>query len=126
MKKTEPNQRKFRGFTIVELMVVISVIGILSGIVVVSYNGWREKTNTTLVKSDLKSVATAMENYRNFNAGYPATIPTTMKPSEGVTLSYGGGGATTYCVTATSIDSPEIIYHIDKAATGTEPQEGAC
>ena len=41
------------GFTIVELVIVVSVIAILAAITIVSYDGIKERSNETAVKSDL-------------------------------------------------------------------------
>jgi prepilin-type N-terminal cleavage/methylation domain-containing protein len=40
------------GFTIVELLIVIVVIGILAAITIVAYNGIQDRANDTSVKSD--------------------------------------------------------------------------
>lgn len=63
-----------RGFTIVELLIVIVVIGILAAIVIVSFNGIQERARDTSLKSDIKNVRTIVENYAAFNNGvYPST-----------------------------------------------------
>ena len=74
------------GFTIVELIVVISVIAILAAVTFVGYNGWRYSAISAQVKSDLQGAAAAMETARSFGEGYPESIPATYTPGEGVVL----------------------------------------
>ena len=65
---------KQKGFTIVELLVVIVVIGILAAITVVSYTGISQKANTTKALSNAQSVQNVAEIYFAQNQGYPTTI----------------------------------------------------
>lgn len=118
--------KRLNGFTIIETIVVIAVIGILATIVGVGYNSWKRSTIETQLKSDLTAAANAMEDYRNFKDGYPESIPSTSQPSEGVILTGGGepGGAR-FCIDATSSKSPEIVYHIDQDIIGS-PSTGSC
>lgn len=53
-----------KGFTIVELLVVIVVIGILASISIISYNGIQKRANDTSVQADLESIAGELEAYR--------------------------------------------------------------
>jgi general secretion pathway protein G len=52
------------GFTIVELLIVIVVIGILAAITIVAYNGIQTRSRTTAVTADLRSIEKAMLMYR--------------------------------------------------------------
>jgi prepilin-type N-terminal cleavage/methylation domain-containing protein len=52
-----------RGFTVVELLIVISVIGILTSIVLVVYPGYQKRTRDNERKSDVAQVATALSAY---------------------------------------------------------------
>jgi prepilin-type N-terminal cleavage/methylation domain-containing protein/uncharacterized repeat protein (TIGR02543 family) len=48
-----------RGFTIIELLVVISIISILASVVIISINSARNKSRDTLIKSQLSSIRVA-------------------------------------------------------------------
>lgn len=61
-----------RGFTIVELLIVIVVIGILAALVIVTYNGIQQKARDTERKTDINAVASHMEAYNAQNGSYPA------------------------------------------------------
>ena len=96
-------ERTIKGFTIVELIVVILVIGILAAISIVSYSSWKQKTTIAQLKSDLNGAVSALENSRTFNNTYPSTVPSTFVPSSGVTISGGSINAgKDYCVSSTN------------------------
>ena len=51
---------KQRGFTIVELLIVIVIIGILAAITIVAYNGIQDRARNTKIKSDLSEIQQAI------------------------------------------------------------------
>lgn len=59
------------GFTIVELLIVIVIIGILAAITVVAYNGIQSRAREVSLKSDLTNIAKQIELYRA-DGDYPA------------------------------------------------------
>ena len=65
-------ENKKKGFTIIELLVVISIIGLLSTISIVALNGARKKSRDAKRVGDMKQVQTALELYFNDNTRYPA------------------------------------------------------
>ena len=69
--------RKDRGFTIVELLIVIIVIAILAAIVIVAYQGITAKANASKAQTNAVSVQKKVEAFAadssNGNGQYPAT-----------------------------------------------------
>ncbi len=67
-----------RGFTIVELLVVIVTIAILASITIVAYNGVQNRANDAVVQSDLRHTYDKLQIYQIDNLGsYPLTTDTT-------------------------------------------------
>jgi type II secretion system protein G len=60
-----------KGFTLIELMVVISIIGLLSSIVLASLKDARDKANVTKFKEEIRQMISALELYRGDNGKYP-------------------------------------------------------
>lgn len=65
--------RDERGFTIVELLIVIVVIGILAAITIVSFNGVTSKANTSNAASNAEAVQKVAESFNADNSFYPST-----------------------------------------------------
>ncbi|MDB5187274.1 MAG: exported protein of unknown function [Candidatus Saccharibacteria bacterium] len=67
--------KKNTGFTIVELLIVIVVIGILAAITIVAYNGVQNKARTTQYQTDVTSLVRKTEAYAaaSTSGGYPLT-----------------------------------------------------
>lgn len=115
-----------RGFTVAELIVVVIVMGILAGIVILSMDGWKQRTEASRVQSDLTSLASAMEDYRNTNDGYPLSLPTTFTASKGVAVAYTSGNTTKYCINGHSVADATIQYYIQSVGGAPTPQKGTC
>jgi len=62
-----------KGFTIVELLIVIVVIAILAAITVVAYNGIQNRAYVTSVVTDLKAISTKAEMYAGRNGTFPVS-----------------------------------------------------
>lgn len=117
---------KQAGFTVVELIVVIAVIGILSTVVIASYGAWELSVADTSVKADLDAVKTSMADYRNFNSGYPAAIPATFTPSEHSQIQYISGDGQTYCVRGTSNRETSVVWYLRTTGTESSVSKTAC
>ena len=69
---SDPTSRS-RGFTIVELLIVIVVIGILAAITIVAYNGVQQRARATQYQSDANLLDTKAEAYGSINSTYALT-----------------------------------------------------
>lgn len=63
-----------RGFTIVELIVIIVAVGVLAGIATVSYGSWQRHTAAAVVKSDVTSAIASLKTYRNSENSFPPNL----------------------------------------------------
>ncbi len=61
-----PRKNK-KGFTIIELIVVIAIIAILAAIAIPTFIGLTEKANTAVAQADARSIATAVNSYNAMN-----------------------------------------------------------
>jgi prepilin-type N-terminal cleavage/methylation domain-containing protein len=65
-------KKRKKGFTLIELMIVIAIIAILAAVLVPNFMRAREASRLTACKSNLKNISTAVETYSNDNDGvYP-------------------------------------------------------
>lgn len=87
------------GFTIVELLVVITVIAILAAITIVAYNGIQARANATAIESIVEQYKKGLLHYATINGQYPS------------------GG--TFCLGKTS-DYPDGCFSGGQAYSATE------
>ncbi|RYD84253.1 MAG: prepilin-type N-terminal cleavage/methylation domain-containing protein [Sphingobacteriales bacterium] len=62
------------GFTVVELLVVIVIIGILAAITTVAFNGIQNRAKNARIGSAIDSYAKALAYYKSTNGTYPSTV----------------------------------------------------
>lgn len=61
------------GFTLIEILVVVVIIGILGAVIVPNLLGRPDQARVTAAESDLRSLANALDIYRLDNFQYPST-----------------------------------------------------
>lgn len=121
-------KRSNNGFTLVELIIVVTVISILAGISIVSYGAWRSTINNKAVTSDLIAAAAAMEDARSNSTGYPSTLPSSFSPSTNVVVTVYAAGTTTstFCLDGSYGPTPTIRYYTDETIKSGQPKTGTC
>lgn len=120
--------KQHSGFTIVELLIVIVVIGILAAITIVAYNGIQNRAKAATLATDLSSAATQLKLDHANTSLYPATIAAAnggagLKASPGTTYRYSVNNTTnpqSFCLSATE---GTVFYSITE---GTSPAAGSC
>lgn len=70
-KKGGENMKNKKGFTLVELLVVVAIIGLLSTLAVVALGSARQKARDAKRVSDIKQIQTALELYFSDQNTYP-------------------------------------------------------
>ena len=73
MPSPQPNSSE-AGFTLLELIVVVAVLGILAAIAIQQFALFRSRAMDTAMRSDLKNAALAMESYYGEFLDYPTTL----------------------------------------------------
>ncbi len=67
------NRKQQKGFTLIEIMVVIIILGLLAGLVLPKFLGQEEKAKREVAKTQIRSLEQALDAYKLDNGFYPTT-----------------------------------------------------
>ena len=92
---------KRRGFTLIEFLIVVVIIGILASIAIPKFSATREKAFLSTLKTDLKNLASKQEICHNTAFAYGNTLATVgATVSDGVTITINEATGSGWAATA--------------------------
>lgn len=86
--------KKLHGFTLIELLIVVAIIAILAAIAVPNFLEAQTRSKVSRVRSDHRSLATAIETYYIDNNSYPAATHITAESMDGALVTATNIGST--------------------------------
>jgi prepilin-type N-terminal cleavage/methylation domain-containing protein len=123
-------RKSVSGFTVIELLVVVMVIGILAAITLVVFNGTQQRARDTQRKVDIAAIAKALHLYYFDNrtyAGINSGCGASGQGSGGIEIDYDGAGPTK-SIEQCLIDGNYLAKQTrdpqaSKGCTGTAPNQ---
>jgi prepilin-type N-terminal cleavage/methylation domain-containing protein len=118
---TMQKRHHLKGFTIVELLIVIVVIGILAAITVVAYNGIQTRAQNTKTVQSVASYVRILHIYAATYGTYPVTNQFPCLSTEGTACAKDSGASTCYGLGSTTSNTA-YITELRKVISGSLPE----
>ncbi len=104
-----------KGFTLIELMIVVAIIGILAAIAIPQFASYRVKAFNSAAKADLHTAQTVFEVFFNDNDQYPNAVT-----ADTGSLSFTDGGSA-----SVSFNTSKTVFFASKAGANNQTYSAA-
>ncbi|WP_309670193.1 prepilin-type N-terminal cleavage/methylation domain-containing protein [Gemmatimonas sp.] len=117
--------RRRTGFTIIELLIVVLIIGILASVAIAKFGESKRRAYLMAMKSDLRGLATVAESRYTSDNSYESVVAP--QGSDGVMLTFVGT-ASGWSATATHVGVPGVVCTIAAGSSlaANAPGEAVC
>lgn len=111
-----------QGFTLVELLIVVVIIGLLAAIGIPKFAATKDKAHMASMRGDLRNLATAQESYwSEFQVYYNGSVPNATllynpSPSIVITIAAGDAGGWSASATSPNVASKTCAVFVGTAA----------
>jgi len=119
------NTTRIQGFTIIEILIVVVIIGILSAIALPAYNDYVVKSRRSDALSALSDIRQQQEKFRNTCPSYAASMSASCSVG-GTTISFSPNSTSPDGYYVMSVASHATGYLITASATGVQLNDTEC